>query len=237
MKKLITAEDVLSELKKMADPEKVISKEKKFGITTSNSLGIYIKDLKTLAKQVKKSDELAFELFESDVYEAKVLIPFFFNPKSITPELIEQWIASFNTWEICDTYCMSFIGQSQYAYDKIFDYVNHKNEFQKRAGFVLMVGHHFGHKNAPNTDFEAFLPIIKSQATDERNFVKKAVNWALRTIGKRNKDLNKLALTTAHEILTLDSKSAQWIAKDAIKELESPKVNIQDYPRSIYRPK
>lgn len=237
MKRLTTAEQVTAALKTLADSEKEIFKEKKFGISASNSLGIYMKDLKELAKRVEKSNVLALELFETGVYEARLLVPLLYQPKSITPELIDQWVACFDTWEICDSYCMSFIGQSEHAYDKIFEYVNHHSEFQKRAGFVLMVGHHFGHKEAPNTDFEAFLPLIKSEATDERNFVKKAVNWALRTIGKRNKDLNRLAINTARDILQLDSKSAQWIAKDAIKELVSTKVKVQDYPRSIYRPK
>lgn len=236
MKKLTSAKDVISELKNMADPEKVLFKEKKYGIKTDGSLGIYQKDLKLLAKEIVKDDELALDLFDSGRYEARLLVPLLFKPKSITPELIDQWVACFDTWEICDSFCMSFIGQSPFGYDKIFEYVIHENEFQKRAGFVLMVGHHFGHKSAPNEDFEKFFPLIMTGAQDDRNFVKKAVNWALRTIGKRNIDLNHASIATAKEILQLDSKSAQWIAKDAIKELESPTVNIQDYPRSVYRP-
>ncbi|WP_420579946.1 DNA alkylation repair protein [Reichenbachiella sp.] len=237
MNKLRTKTEVLSALQQLADPAKTLFKENKYGIKTSDSLGIYQKDLKALAKQIGKNDQLALDLFHTGLYEARLLVPLLFKPRSITSDLIDQWIACFDTWEICDSFCMSFIGQSQYCYDKIFEYVTKESEFQKRAGFVMMVGHHFGHKNARNEDFQKFFPLIKIGSEDERNFVKKAVNWALRTIGKRNRDLNQLALKTAHEILQMDSKTAQWIAKDAIKELESPKVNIQDYPRSIYRPK
>lgn len=235
MKTFTTTNEIISALQSLADPEKILFKEKKFGISASNSLGIYMKDLKALAKNTKKNDELALDLFGSNIYEAQLLLPLLFNPKSITPQLINQWVSCFDTWEFCDVFCMSFIGQSNYAYEKVFEFVSSELEFQKRAGFVLMVGYHFGHKNAPNTDFEAFLPIIKNHVADERNFVKKAINWALRTIGKRNIDLNKKAIIVAKEILQNNSKAAQWIAKDAIKELESPKVNIQDYPRSIYR--
>lgn len=236
MKKYRSTEKVITALTKLADPEKVIFKEKKYGIHALDSLGIMQKDLKQLAKEIEKNDQLALELFDSGIYEARLLVPLLFKPKSITPELIDQWITCFDTWEICDSYCMSFIGQSPYSYSKVFKYVSKETEFQKRAGFVLMVGHHFGYKDAPNEDFQKFLPLILEACQDERNFVKKAVNWALRMIGKRNIDLNREAITTAKEILELDSKSAQWIAKDALKELESLKVNIQDYPRSIYRP-
>lgn len=235
-KKYTDLHSILDQLHAMADQEVIDYKAKKYAIHADNSLGIYVKDLKLLAKQIKKSDQLALELFETRIYEAQLLCSYLFNPKSITPEQIDRWIKTFNTWEICDSFCMSFIGQSPYAYEKIFEYVNSDAEFQKRAGYVLMVGHHFGQKKAPNEEFIRCLPLIIAAATDERNFVKKAVNWALRTIGKRNKDLNKLALETADEISQMESKGAQWIAKDAIKELSSPNVKMQDYPRSIYRP-
>ena len=237
MRKYQSKEEVITALKKLADPEKVIFKKKKYGIHSEGSLGIMQKDLKLLAKEIVKDDQLALELFDSGIYEARLLVPLLFKPKSITTALIDRWIECFDTWEICDSYCMSFIGQSKYSYDKVFEYVDKENEFQKRAGFVLMVGYHFGYKNAPNEDFQKFIPLILEGSQDERNFVKKAINWALRVIGKRNIDLNKEAIATAKRLFQSDSKSAQWIAKDAIKELESPKVNIQDYPRSIYRPK
>ncbi|MEO9964962.1 MAG: DNA alkylation repair protein [Reichenbachiella sp.] len=230
------APSVLTVLRELADPEIVTFKDEKYAIRVDNSLGIYIKDLKALAKEIKKDDKLALELFGSGVYEAQILCSKLFNPKSITPELIERWVSAFNSWELCDSFCMSFIGQSLNGYDKIFEYVLCEEEFQKRAGFVLMVGHHFGQKKAPNEDFIRMFPLLIEGAIDDRNFVKKAVNWALRTIGKRNKDLNKLALATAEEILRIDSATARWIAKDAIRKLSSPTVSIQDYPRDQYRP-
>ena len=235
--KLTTLDQVMEALKELSDPEKVTFKANKFGIHTSGSLGIYHKDLKELAKIILRDDQLALELFESGVYEARLLCSKLFNPKSITPQLIDQWIPAFDTWEICDSFCMSFIGQSNYAYEKIFEYAHKEAEFQKRASFTLMVGYHFGHKKAPNKDFEAFIPLLLQAANDERNFVKKAVNWALRTIGKRNIDLQKIALDCCDQLIQLNSKSATWIAKDAIRELTANKVNILDYPREIYRPR
>lgn len=123
MKASNTLDEVLDKLQKLANPEKIIFKEKKYGIIATKSLGIYMKDLKLLAKAIGKNDQLAIDLFESGIYEARLLCALLFNPKSITPKLIDQWIASFDTWEICDIYCMSFIGQSPYGYDKIFEYV------------------------------------------------------------------------------------------------------------------
>lgn len=226
---------IIAQLHLLADPSVVQFKSNKFGIKGSSHLGIYHKQLKELAKEIVKSDTLALALFDTGIYEARILCSKLLHPRSITPDLIDRWISIFDTWEICDSFCMSFIGQTPYAYSKIFEYESHPDEFQKRAAYTLMVGYHFGHKNAPNQDFLSFIPLIKKAATDERNFVKKAVNWALRTIGKRNKDLNTIALACARELLELPSKSATWIAKDAIRELSNPELRTQDYPRAIYR--
>lgn len=234
--KLDQLDTVLAQLRLLADPDVVAFKSKKYGINGHGHMGIYHKQLKDLSKQIVKSNELALALFDTGLYEARILCSKLLHPKSITPSLIDQWIAVFDTWEICDSFCMSFIGQTAYSYDKIFDYENHPGEFQRRAAFTLMVGYNFGHKKAPNEDFISFLPLIKRAASDERNFVKKAVNWALRTIGKRNKDLNVVALACAEELLNMESKSAIWIAKDAIRELSNPGLKTQDYPRAIYRP-
>jgi 3-methyladenine DNA glycosylase AlkD len=234
--KLTSLDQVLGRLQALANPEKVIFKAKKFGIQTERSLGIYHKDLKELAKLVEKNDDLALALFDTGIHEARLLCSKLFNPKNITPTLIDHWVAVFDNWEICDSFCMSFIGQSDCAYAKIFELKHQTTEFQKRATFTLMVGYHFGHKKAANSDFEAFIPLIVQAASDERNFVKKAVNWALRTIGKRNVDLQALAITTAQELLRTEHKPAHWIAKNAIRELTAVKVNVLDYPRSIYRP-
>ncbi len=226
---------VIKKLKELADPEKVAFKAKKFNIISNNSIGVYHKDLKVLAKEVGLNNELALELFDSEIYEGRLLCSKIFRAKDVTNDLAEKWVVTFENWEICDSFCMGLIAKGPLAKKKIVQWTKRKKEFEKRAGFATMAAYCMADKKAGNEVYESFLPIIKTAATDDRIYVKKAVNWALRSIGKRNVDLNKLAIATAKEILKFDSKAAQWIAKDAIKELEGDGVNILDYPRSIYR--
>ncbi len=227
---------VIKKLKALANPEKVAFKAKKFNIVSNKSLGVYHKDLKVLAKEIGTNNDLALELFDSGIYEARLLCSKIFKAKDVTNELAEKWVKSFENWEICDSFCMGLIAKGPLAKKKIVQWSKRKKEFEKRAAFATMAAYCMADKKAENEVYENFLPIIKAAATDDRIYVKKAVNWALRSIGKRNIDLNKLAITTAKEILEFDSKAAEWIAKDAIKELEGDGVNILDYPRSVYRP-
>ena len=229
---------ILQKLKVLADPEKVIFKEKKFGITAKNSLGIYQKDINLLAKAIGKDSALAQELFDTGVYEARLLCSKIFKPKELTEELMEKWVATFDNWEICDSFCMIVFAKSKFALDKINDWTSRSPEFEKRAGFVIMAAYCTADKKADNETFEAFPPVIQREVDDDRLYVKKAVNWALRSMGKRNTDLHQQAIEIALEILKNNkSKSAQWIAKDALRELEKEGLRISDYPRHIYRPK
>jgi len=158
-----------------------------------------------------------------------------YNPNSITEELMGKWVATFENWEICDSFCMGFFAKSKYALTKAIEWSNNEKEFIKRAGFVIMASYGFADNDADNEILEQFFPIIKREATDDRLYVKKAMNWALRNIGKRNNDLNRLAIIVANRIANTDSKSAKWIARNALRELMDPGVNILDYPRHIYR--
>lgn len=233
----MTLKNILDKLNALSNPEKVTFKEKKFGITSNNSLGIYHKDLKLLAKEIYQDNKLALELFETDIYEAKILCSKVYNPADITEELMEKWVATFENWEICDSFCMGFFTQSKYALQKTEEWSKRDEEFIKRASFTIMASYGFADKKASNEVFERFLEIIQREVDDDRIYVKKAVNWALRNIGKRNIDLNNKAILTANKILKNPSKSAQWIAKNALKELEQENPKILDYPRDIYRPK
>jgi len=228
-------EEVIACLYDLQDPDKVIFKEKKFGVVSHNSLGIYHKDLKVIAKEIGRDNDLAIALFDSGIYEARLLCSKIFNPKDLTSELMETWVVTFENWEICDSFCMGLFAKSSFAIEKIKDWTKREAEFEKRAGFAIMAAYCMADKKSGNELFEGLLPILIREANDNRLYVKKAVNWALRSIGKRNVDLNKSAIATAHEILKLDSKASQWIAKDAIRKLEADKVNILDYPRAKYR--
>ena len=235
--KKMTYEQIIERLESLGDAEKVAFKAKKFGVVSNNALGIYHKDLKTLAKELPKDKELAIQLFESGIYEARLLCSKMFQTKDLTEELLEHWVTTFENWEICDSFCMGLFAKSQFAVAKAIEWSSRTREFEKRAAFTSIAAYCMADKKADNAVFEQFFPIIKREVTDDRIYVKKAVNWALRNIGKRNIDLNKKAIKTANEILKTEAKSAQWIAKNALKELQSETANILDYPRAIYRPK
>lgn len=228
-------EQIISLLEKLSDKDKIILKEKKFGIISNNALGIYHNDLKEIAKQIEKDNQLAIQLFESGIYEARILCSKLYNVKDLTETLMEKWVATFENWEICDTFCMGLFAKSKFAVSKAKEWTSRENEFEKRAGFTIIAAYCMADKKAENEIFEQFFPIIIKQSTDDRIYVKKAVNWALRNIGKRNVDLNQKAIEIAKEINEIENKTAIWIAKDALNELESEKINILDYPRETYR--
>ncbi len=230
----MTYDQVMDRLHQLADPEKVAFKKKKFGVEAKNSIGVYLKDLKELAKEIGANHELALQLFDSGLYEGRLLCSKLFRPKYLTEELMEKWTATFENWEICDSFCMGIYARSTFAIQKAIEWTEREAEFEKRAGFVIMAAYCMADKKADNTVFENFFPIIMREAKDERIYVKKAVNWALRGIGKRNIDLHRQATEVAKEILKLEDKTANWIAKDALREFEKKGLNVMGYPRTIY---
>jgi len=231
----MTFKQIISELQRLGDKDKIVLKEKKFGIVANNSLGIYHNDLKELAKLIDEDNQLAIQLFDSGIYEARILCSKLYNINDLTENLMEKWVTTFENWEICDTFCMGLFAKSKFAISKAIEWTDRENEFEKRAGFTIIAAYCMADKNTNNEIFEQFLPIIYRHSTDDRIYVKKAVNWALRNIGKRNKDLNRKAIKVANDLIKLDNKTATWIAKDALKELQGETVNILDYPREIYR--
>ena len=230
----MTYNEIIECLHELKDPEKVIFKEKKFGIVSNNSLGIFHKELKMIAKEIGKNNELAIALFDSGIYEGRLLCSKMFRPKDLTEPLMEKWVKTFENWEICDSFCMGLFAKSKFAITKILEWTEREREFEKRAGFAIMAAYCMADKKSDNKLFEQFFPIIKRAANDERLYVKKAVNWSLRNIGKRNIDLNEKAIEVANEILTFDTKPAKWIAKDALRELQKEEVRMSNYPRDKY---
>lgn len=228
--------EVKKRLKTLANPKKIELKAQKFGITAKNSLGIYHKDLKALAKEVGQDNELALELYDTGIYEARILCSKIYDPTYISEKQMDKWAADFENWEICDSFCMGFFAKSDNALSKANEWSEAEDEFVKRAGFVIMASYGFADKQSGNEVFESFLQPIEREADDDRLYVKKAVNWALRNIGKRNVDLHRSAVEVANRILLMESKSAKWIASNALNELNKPEVKILDYPRHLYRP-
>jgi len=216
-------EEILKQLKSLSNPEAVAGMSR-FGINPKNTYGVSIPVLRRMAKQTGKNHRLAQKLWSSGIHEARILAGMIDSPEMVTPKQMERWAKDFDSWDICDQCCSNLFDRTKFGHKKAVEWSKRSEEFVKRAGFVLMATLAVHDKEADNQEFLRFLPIIKREATDERNFVKKAVNWALRQIGKRNSVLNKIAIQTAKEIQKIDSKSAKWIASDALREITSEAV-------------
>ena len=233
---VLTLNNALDKLHELSNPEKVLYKQQKFGIIANNAIGVFHKDLKILAKTIGTNNDLANALFDTGIYEARLLCSKLYHPKDITNTLLEKWVVTFENWEITDSFCMGLVAKSKFAVPKILEWTKRQDVFQKRSGFTTLAAYCMADKKAENSVFEHFIPIIENNIEDDRIYVKKAVNWGLRNIGKRNRDLNAIAIASANRIAKNPSKSAQWIAKNALKELQSQNINILDYPRTLYRP-
>lgn len=217
-------EKVLEKLKSMASPKNVEGMAR-YGINPKNNLGISIYKLRPFAKEIGKNHELALKLWNSGIHDARLLACFVEDPAKVTSEQMDSWAKDFDSWDICDQACTSLFDLNPLAWKKVNEWAKKRNEeFVKRGAFSLIAGLAVHDKKAEDSKFENYFPIIKRESTDERNYVKKAVNWALRNIGKRNLSLNKKAIVTAMEIQKIDTKTSRWIASDAIRELKSKKV-------------
>jgi 3-methyladenine DNA glycosylase AlkD len=221
-------DDIISLIKSQADP-KATAGMAKFGINVTRAYGTSIPALRVIAKKIGKRDHtIAQELWKSDIHEARLLASMIDDYNLVTEEQMDEWVKGFDSWDICDQCCSNLFDKTRYAYKKATEWSSGRDEeFVKRAGFALMATLAVHDKKAENSAFLQFLPIIREHSTDERNFVKKAVNWALRQIGKRNLDLNKEAVKTSKSIQNIPSATAKWIASNAISELTSPSVQTR----------
>ncbi len=215
--------EILERLKSAADP-KAVTGMARFGIRVTTAYGVSIPQVRTLARELGTDHELAQHLWASGVHEARILASMIDDPNQATDAQLERWVLDFDSWDLCDQCCVNLFRKTAAAYQKAIAWSAREEEFVKRAGFVLMAALAVHAKGAADSVFLQFLTIIKREAADNRHFVTKAINWALRQIGKRNHNLNHCALTTAEEILAMDSTTAHWIASDAIRELTSEKV-------------
>jgi len=220
---MITLDQILSDLDQMSNPEYVSTMEY-FGIKGGRALGIKNAILKPYSKEIGRNQEMACELWDEPIHEAKLLALWISEPKMFTEEIADKWVSESYSWDLIDSMGMKIVPKTDYAYPKVKEWSKRESEFEKRMAFATIVGIVLHHKKEPDETMIKFLPIIEREAWDERNFVKKAVNWALRTIGKRSMYLNKLAIESAKKIQNQDTKSARWIASDAIRELEGEKV-------------
>jgi 3-methyladenine DNA glycosylase AlkD len=216
--------EVMQKLSGSLRPDAIKGMEE-FGIKPRDKIyGLSVPEIRNIAKSLGKNHPLALRLWKTNVHEAKLLAPMIDDPRIVTEQQMEAWVADFDSWDTCDGCCGNLFDKTKFAHKKAIDWTLRTEEFVKRAGYVLMAELAVHDKPAPDSLFIQFIPYIKKGSTDERNFVKKAVNWALRQIGKRNVRLNSEAILAAESIYSLSSRSARWIAVDALRELKSPTV-------------
>ena len=223
----MTANEIIKTLASLENPANIAGMAR-FGIVTKKTFGVSAPVLKQLAKDIKKQapdrHTLALELWETEIHEARAIAYLIDDPKQVTEKQMDAWVKDFDNWAICDGTCGHLFCRTEFAYKKVFEWSECEEEFIRRAGICLIAWLAVHDKKASDENIAQLLPILESKANDERNFVKKAVNWSLRQIGKRNLNLNKLATKTAEIIKLQDTKSARWIASDALRELQNEKI-------------
>ncbi len=214
---------VLEGLHALADP-RVREGMARFAVPTHRALGISVPVLQRLARELGCDHRLAQGLWRSRIHEARHLAAMIEQPELVTERQLDRWVKDFDSWDVVDGCCFNLIIKTPFAWRKAREWSRRPEEFVKRAGFALMAALAIHDKSAPDARFIACLPLIEREAGDDRNFVKKAVNWALRNIGKRNLRLNRAAITAAQKIRKQGSRPARWIAADALRELGSDAV-------------
>lgn len=216
-------EEIIRELKGMKNPKNVEGM-RRFGIRGEVLLGISVVELRKIAKKTGKNHDLAVKLWNSGIHEARIIAPLIEIPEKVTKAQVEQWVSEIDSWDVCDMLTGSLLDQLDIAIEAMFWWAKDEREYVRRTPFSMMAWIANHNKVMKDEEFEKYFCLIKNTANDERNFVRKAVNWALRGIGKRNLTLRKRALEVAYEIREMDSKAARWIANDAIRELSSTKT-------------
>ena len=196
----------------------------RFGINTQKAFGVSVPDMRAIAKEVGRDRSVARKLWDSGYHEARIVASMIDVPGEVTEEQMDEWVLEFNSWDLCDQVISNLFRKTVYADRKAREWCKREEEFVRRAGYVMIAMLAVSDKKADDEFFVKYFPLIKKGATDNRNFVKKGVNWAVRQIGKRNLGLNKKAIALCCEIEEIDSPSARWIAKDAIRELDSKEV-------------
>ncbi len=223
-------EEVMRELKSGGNPANVAGMAR-FGINPAGTLGVSVPVLRAMAKRCGKDTVLAKRLWGSGVHEARILASLVAVPGECTAGLMDAWARDFDSWDVVDQCCANLFAYTPFAYSKATQWSRHSQEFVKRAGFVLMARLASTNKQLPDEAFAPFLDAIEREATDARNFVTKAINWALRQIGKRNPHLYEQAFACAEHLVASESKAARWVGRDALRELRNDKIRRRVFKR------
>jgi 3-methyladenine DNA glycosylase AlkD len=223
MKKHHSFEEVLKKLHSLAKPENLVGMAR-FGITGDKRLGISMPELRKLGRSIGKDHKIALRLWATGIQDAMILAALVGDPLQVTEEQADSWVMDIHSWDVCDQLCMNLFEKIPFADKKIWEWSEREEEFVRRTAFAMIACIAWHDKKAPDSEMIKYFPVIKKGASDDRNYVKKAVSWALRNIGKRNLNLNQESIRLARKIKEEDSKAARWIASDVIRELESEAV-------------
>ena len=199
----------------------------RFGICTDSAVGVTLTELRRLARGLRPDHELPAALWASGIHEARILASLVDDPALVSQAQMNPWVADLDSWDVCDGVCGNLFDRTPFALDKAVEWSTREPEFEKRAAFAVMACAAVHRRDLPDAAFGALLPLIREGASDDRNYVKKAVSWALRQIGKRSAQLNVRATRTAEQIERIDARSARWIARDALRELRSEAVGAR----------
>ena len=196
----------------------------RYAIPSHNAFGVSVGKIRDMGKQLGRNHDLAQALWDTGWYEARMLAAFVDDPAQVTPAQMDRWCRDFDNWAITDTICFHLFDKTPHAFAKVKAWSNRRNEFEKRAAFALLASLGVHDKKVSDESFVKCLPLIERAATDERNFVKKGVSWALRVIGRRSNDLNRSAVALSKRLCASEEPAARWVGRDALKELTSPAV-------------
>jgi 3-methyladenine DNA glycosylase AlkD len=231
----LEVESVVATLKGLATKH-TLDGMARYAIPSDKAFGVAVGDIRKLAKRLGRNHELAGALWDTGWYEARMLACFLDDPEQVTADQMDRWCHDFDSWAICDTACFHLFDRTQFAWKKPRQWAKSPHEFVKRAAFALMASLAGHDKTTADGPFAVFLPLIEKGARDERNFVKKGVNWALRRIGERSLALNKAAVALAERLAQSEIASCRWVGKDALRQLANPKVRARLARRSRYVP-
>ena len=207
----------------MGDPARVEGMAR-YGIRTDHAVGVTVTELRRLARGLRPDHELAAALWTSGVHEARILASLVDEPALVTEAQMDAWVSTLDSWDVCDAVCGNLFDRTPFALDKAVEWAGREPEFERRAGFALMAWASVHRKDLPDQAFASLLPTIRESSTDDRTYVRKAVSWALRQIGKRSPGLNAKAISTAERIGRIDTRASRWVARDALRELQSDAV-------------
>ena len=221
-----TVEEALAALRKIADPDR-LTEMSRVGIRCEHALGVSLPNQRALARRIGTNHRLALGLWRSRMHEGRMLASMIDDPEAVTPSQMERWVRDFDSWDICDQVCDNLFSRTPLARERAFAWAERDEEFVRRAGFALMAVMAARRSSLRDRDLAAFLPVIEAHADDDRNYVRKAVNWALRDIGKRSLGLNRRAIASAKRIRAQGTRSARWIAADALRELQGDAVQTR----------